>query len=226
MLRKNDKYKRVLGVLVFSCILAVSAFGQSWTYSDSWVDEPVDPDANTQFTDFYIVSFGYAILDTTKTVHDAKATITLQSPTGHITTFEETNFSGGGTSVMTSQQFNEFEVGNFTTTTTVEEICPYNPVIYQSGDSMAISIKREVYVLIGDIPVGGRYGYGFCEYDNYCPFGLGICGLQEFSVDRYQAHAVCPGTIQCRTLYVRGACLNRAKVCTGIPPNTGTCDYN
>lgn len=225
MLRKNNKYGRVLGVLVFSCILAVSAFGQSWTYSDSWVDEPYDPNANTQFTDFFIIGSGYAELDTTSSIHDAKATIKLQSPTGHITSFEEINF-GGSISMMSLQQFNEFEVGDFTTTTTVEEICPYNPVIYQSVASMTIGIKKDVYVLIGDSPIGGKYGYGYCEYDNYCPFGFGICGLEKFSVERYNANAVCSGTIQCRTLYVRGVCLNRGKVCTGIPPNTGTCDYN
>jgi hypothetical protein len=92
MLRKNDKYRRVLGVLVFSCILAVSAFGQSWTYSDSWVDEPFDPDENTQFTDFFIIGSGYAELDTTSSIHDAEATITMQSPTGQTSSFQEINF--------------------------------------------------------------------------------------------------------------------------------------
>jgi hypothetical protein len=92
--------------------------------------------------------------------------------------------------------------------------------------SFPISIKREVYVLIGDMPTGGEYGYGYCEYDNYCPFGLGVCGRSYFTVDRFNANAVCSGTIQCRTPYVRGTCYNIAKVCNGIPPNTGTCDYN
>jgi hypothetical protein len=128
--------------------------------------------------------------------------------------------------MMILQQFNDSEIGNYTITTTVQEICPYNPVVYQSVESMAISIKKEVYVLIGDIPYGGKYGYGYCEYDNHCSFGLGICGLSYFTVERYNANAICSGTIQCRTLFVRGVCLNKYKVCGGIPPHTGTCDYN
>ncbi|MDQ3749812.1 MAG: hypothetical protein M3367_12515 [Acidobacteriota bacterium] len=102
--------------------------------------------------------------------------------------------------------------------------CPRNSFV--TSGVFPVSIKKDVYVLIGDIPIGGKYGYGYCEYDNYCPFGFGICGLEKFSVERYNANAVCSGTIQCRTPYVRGVCRNRAKVCTGIPPNTGTCDYN
>jgi hypothetical protein len=149
----------------------------------------------------------------------------LQSPTGHITGYEEINF-GGSISMMSLQQFNEFEVGNFTTTTTVEEICPYNPVIYQSVETMAISIKREGYIFEGGVNYGGEHGYGFCEYDRNCPFGLGICGLQKFTVDKYNANAFCPGYIQCRTLYVRGNCINKYKVCTAQTTSNPVCDYN
>jgi hypothetical protein len=184
------------------------------------------PEGGQEFGEVLIVGSGVVEIESG---HTANMEVGMTSPQGQ-TTSESGVWNQGGYGMTLTVFLNAIwgsntDLGNFLTETRVQMICPLEPIV-SNGTSLPISIKREIYVLIGDQPVGGRFGYGFCEYDNYCAFGLGICGLAKFSVDRFQAHAVCAGTVQCRTLYVRGSCLNRYKVCTGIPPFTGTCDYN
>ena len=217
-----------MGVLFLCCLTAASAFGQSaYIYTDSWADtELAVPEGGQEFGEVLIVGSGVIEIESG---HTANMEVRMTSPQGQ-TTFESGVWNQGTYGMTLTVLLNAVtgpntDLGTYLTEVSVQMICPFEPTSYGTA-SLPISIKRDVYVLIGDIPIGGKYGYGYCEYDNYCPFGFGICGLEKFSVERYNANAVCSGTIQCRTLFVRGSCLNKYKVCTGIPPNTGTCDYN
>jgi hypothetical protein len=220
-----------LGVLVLCCLATTSAFGQSaYNYTDSWADtEQAIAEGGQEFGEVLVVGCGVLEVDESSGGHQANMEVKLTSPQGY-TTFQSGVWTGETSSMTLVVSLNAVtgpitDLGTYLTETSIQMICPFEPTSYGTA-SLPISIKRDVYVLIGDIPIGGKYGYGYCEYDNYCPFGFGICGLEKFSVERYNANAVCSGTIQCWTLFVRGSCLNKYKVCTGIPPNTGTCDYN
>lgn len=220
-----------VGVLFLGCLATTSVFGQSaWTYADTWVDSQADYTRTDGNGEVYIVGAGVAEIDTSALPHSANMQVEVVSPQGRaeygIGTWSQQS-SGTSITVVVPLSFlwDDADTGNYFTNTTVQVTCPLEPGASYGSASLPIGIKREVYVLIGDVPFGGRYGYGFCEYDNYCPFGLGICGLSNFSVDRDTANATCSGTIQCLTLYVRGTCYNRAKICLGITGN-GVCDYN
>lgn len=225
------KLRLFIGVLFLGCLATTSAFGQSsWTYTDTWMDDDTGYDATGENSEVYIVGAGVTEINPNSQTHEANLWVEIRSPQGRTEYGGGTWYQGSsGTSITAVVSLNFIwqpaEVGNYLTTTGFQEVCPFSPGTLYGGASLPVNIKKEVYVLIGDVPYGGKYGYGFCEYDNYCPFGLGICGLPEFSVDRFTANATCSGTIQCQTLYVRGTCYNRAKVCTGTTGN-GVCDYN
>jgi hypothetical protein len=235
--RSNSKIVAfsVFVTVMFACLFllqertyAVACYTDTWA-DDSGVSEQVYFEGE-EIDGPYIVGSGVTHIEYFEPYHEASVVTTLTSPSGQQTTAYDSEWWGYYKQPFTARAevellWNENEVGTYTINSEHSSYCP-EANFGSTNASLPVSIKREVYVLIGDIPTGGRFGYGYCEYDNYCPFGLGICGLSYFTVERYNANAVCSGTIQCRTLYVRGTCLNRAKVCTGIPPNTGTCDYN
>ncbi len=233
---KKIKLHIFTGVLFLGCFATMSAFGQSsWSYSDTWVDAPAEK-TETNFTytgessGIHIMGAGVVEINPNSQAHEANMQVEIRSPQGRTEYGDATWYqasSGTSMTVIVSLDFIwELEdVGNYVTTTGFLEVCPYQPGTIFSAASLPVSIKKEVYKFLSSFPTGGKYGHGYCEYDNYCPFGLGICGLSYFSVDRLTANATCPNDLQCRTLYVRGNCYNLAKVCTSLT-GQGVCDYN
>jgi hypothetical protein len=220
-----------VGVLFLGCLATISVFGQSaYTYADTWVDSQADYTQTDGNGEVYIVGAGVAEIDTSALPHSANMQVEVVSPQGRaeygLGTWSQQS-SGTSITVVVPLSFlwDDADTGNYFTNTTVQVTCPLEPGASYGSASLPVSIKREIYKFLSSFPTGGRFGYGFCQYDNYCPFGQGICGLSEFTVDRHTANATCPNDLQCRTLYVRGACYNRAKVCTSLT-GQGVCDYN
>jgi len=217
-----------VGVLFLCCLATTSVFGQSaYIYTDSWADtELAVPEGGEEFGEVLIVGSGVIEIESG---HSANMEVKMTSPQGY-TTFESGVWNQGTYGMTLTVFLNAVtgpntDLGTYLTEVSVQMICPFEPTSYGTA-SLPISIKREGYIFEGGVNYGGKYGYGFCEYDRNCPFGVGICGLLKFTVDKYNANAFCPGYIQCRTLYVRGSCLNRYKVCTAQTTSNPVCDYN
>lgn len=233
---KKIKLRLSAGVLFLGCLAATSAFGQSSrSYSDTWADTPAE-ETETNFTytgessRIYIMGAGAVEINPNSQAHEANMQVEIRSPQGRTEYGGAARHQGSSGTSMTVAVSLDFirdieDAGNYVTAAGFLEVCPYQPGTIFSAASIAVSIKREVYKFLSSFPAGGRFGHGYCEYDNYCPFGQGICGLSYFSVDRLTANAACPADLQCRTLYVRGVCLNRGKVCTSLI-GQGVCDYN
>ena len=85
--------------------------------------------------------------------------------------------------------------------------CPRNSFV--SSGIFPVRIARDAYEVVSETFVGGRFGNGVCDYDATC---YGFCSLTSFGVDKLTPQN-CPRYTQCRTIVIRGTCLNIAKIC-------------
>lgn len=228
--KKHGSSKLVAFGVFFTVIFACLFLLQEQTYAvscytDTWVDDSGVSDhvynEGEEIDGPYIVGSGVTSMNYYEPYHDAVVITTLTSPSGQQISLEDfdvsENYKPFSARAEVELLWSDNEVGTYTINSEHRSYCPYTN-FGSTNASLPISIARDAYELFSEVWAGGRFGYGACDYEATC---YGFCSLTTFGVAKVNPQN-CPRYAQCRTLVVRGSCLNRAKICV-YSPTRGTC---
>lgn len=218
-----------LAVFVFFFLAAPQALGQmgsSATYSESWVD---GSDSNA----VKIIGGGVTRDNYNTYGHTYWVTTTVRSPTGR--TASATSYKSNAYSAYVRAEtylpwdWNVPDPGDYLTQSQHSFCCPYmggNPYTGvgcpYSGTSTVINLqtKRASYHCHTESNIGGRYGYGFCDFEPTC---TGICSEPPFRADKLYPGPCLSPYAECKVVYIGGVCLTAAKKCVELQ-RPGVCD--